>query len=64
MSEATLVRLERGDRSIKRGELLVIAEACGVPMWFLEHGWQGWSKEVSPEELRQIADELPPPPAE
>lgn len=42
MSEATLVRLERGDRTVKRRELREIAEICDVPMWFLEEGWDGW----------------------
>lgn len=59
MSEPTLQRIENGDRPVKRAELLAIAEACEVPMWFLENGWQGWMKGITPGELRQIADELP-----
>jgi len=41
-SEPTLQRIELGDRAVKRPELLAIAEACKVPMWFLERGWDGW----------------------
>jgi transcriptional regulator with XRE-family HTH domain len=64
LSDKTYKLTELGQRVPKRSELLAIAEACKVPMWFLEHGWKGWMKGISPEELRQIADELPPPPGE
>lgn len=64
LGEVTYASSERGQRPVPRRELLAIAEVCKVPMWFLEHGWKGWMKAVSPEELRQIADELPPPPGE
>jgi transcriptional regulator with XRE-family HTH domain len=60
MSEATLVRLERGDRLIKRRELREIAETCGVPMWFLEGGWDGWAGEVK-EAAQQIAPKAKDP---
>jgi transcriptional regulator with XRE-family HTH domain len=62
--ERTQINTELGKRHVPRPELLAIAEACKVPIWFLEHGWKGWMKEVSPEELRQIADELPPLPGD
>jgi hypothetical protein len=42
MSEKTYKLTELGERRPKRSELLAIAEACGVPMWFLEGGWDGW----------------------
>ena len=41
MSKETLQRIEAGQREPKRSELLAIAEACDVPMWFLDHGWAG-----------------------
>ncbi|HST69074.1 MAG TPA: helix-turn-helix transcriptional regulator [Solirubrobacterales bacterium] len=43
LSKETLQRIEGGEREVKRSELLAIAEACEVPMWFLEGGWEGWS---------------------
>lgn len=42
MSDKTYKLTELGQRSPKRSELLAIAEACDVPMWFLEGGWEGW----------------------
>ena len=42
VSKETVQRIEGGQREVKRSELLAIAEACGVPMWFLEGGWEGW----------------------
>lgn len=42
LSKETVQRIEVGQREIKRSELLAIAEACEVPMWFLEEGWDGW----------------------
>lgn len=42
VSKETVQRIEGGQREVKRSELLAIAEACGVPMWFLEDGWEGW----------------------
>lgn len=42
LSKETLQRIEVGQREVKRSELLAIAEACEVPMWFLEGGWEGW----------------------
>lgn len=44
-SAATLQRIEgvaEPARPPKRSELLAIADATGVPMWFLEGGWDGW----------------------
>jgi transcriptional regulator with XRE-family HTH domain len=37
----TYKRTELGQREVPRRELLAIAEACEVPMWFLEGGWEG-----------------------
>ncbi len=45
ISKETLQRMEGGMREPKRSELLAIAEACEVPMWFLSNGWSGWSEE-------------------
>ena len=44
LGESTYKLSELGQRSIEipRRELLAIAEACDVPMWFLEGGWDGW----------------------
>lgn len=44
ISKETLQRIEEGKRAAKRSELLAIAEACEVPMWFLEGGWEGWRR--------------------
>lgn len=46
ISDKTYKLTELGERSLKRPELLAIAEACDVPMWFLEGGWEGWRREV------------------
>ena len=46
ISPATFTRIELGQRTPKRSELLAIAEACEVPMWFLEGGWEGWRTDV------------------
>ena len=52
VSKETVQRIEGGQREVKRSELLAIAEACEVPMWFLESGWEGWrgATGASPEE--------------
>lgn len=45
ISPATLQRIEgvsEPSRPAKRSELLAIADVTGVPMWFLEGGWDGW----------------------
>lgn len=42
MSDRTYKTIELDQRPPKRSELLAIAEACDVPMWFLEDGWEGW----------------------
>jgi transcriptional regulator with XRE-family HTH domain len=44
ISEGTVKNIELGKRAPKRSELLAIAEACSVPMWFLERGWNGWQE--------------------
>lgn len=62
LGQVTYALSEKGQRETPRRELLAIAEVCKVPMWFLEHGWKGWMQTISPEELRQIADEFPPLP--
>jgi transcriptional regulator with XRE-family HTH domain len=46
VSDGTVKNIELGRREPKRSELLAIAEACEVPMWFLEGGWDGWRKSV------------------
>lgn len=40
--------------SFKEGELYEIAQKCGVPMWFLEHGWLG----KNPQEVKQAVEDL------
>jgi len=45
VSERTQTNTELGKRHVPRPELLAIAESCGVPMWFLEQGWDGWQEE-------------------
>lgn len=53
----TFKRIELGTRPPKRSELLAIAEACGVPMWFLVGGWEGWRSTAQGEvEARSIAE--------
>jgi transcriptional regulator with XRE-family HTH domain len=39
ISDKTYKLTELGQRAAKRPELLAIAEACEIPMWFLEGGW-------------------------
>lgn len=50
LSKETVQRIEGGQREVKRSELLAIAEACKVPMWFLEGGWEGWRGAGAPAE--------------
>lgn len=40
--ERTQINSELGNRHVKGPELETIAKATGVPMWFLEGGWDGW----------------------
>lgn len=54
LSKETVQRIEGGQREVKRSELLAIAEACGVPMWFLEDGWEG-------RQGAEVPAEEPPP---
>ncbi|HET7588577.1 MAG TPA: helix-turn-helix domain-containing protein [Solirubrobacterales bacterium] len=42
LGQVTYALSEKGQRTAPRRELLAIAEACEVPMWFLEDGWEGW----------------------
>lgn len=59
VSEGTLINTELGKRHAPRPELLAIAEACDVPMWFLERGWDGWRSETSVDDLgRQALEDL------
>jgi hypothetical protein len=60
LSRSSLNRRRNGEYDFQMGELYEIAAATGVPVWFLRYGWDGWKKELSPDELRQIADSLPP----
>lgn len=48
-SSTTLIgRVEaHGERAPTRKELEDIADACGVPDWFLKHGWAGWQESAS-----------------
>jgi DNA-binding XRE family transcriptional regulator len=39
-------RIEDGGRRAHPEELERIAVACGVPEWFLRHGWSGWERQV------------------
>lgn len=41
-SPSTVQRTEEGKRTPKRSELLLIEEKTGVPMWFLEGGWENY----------------------
>lgn len=54
LGEVTYANSERGLRTVARRELLAIAEACDVPMWFLEDGWEGWVNQ-----LREAAQKAP-----
>ncbi|CAB4924268.1 unannotated protein [freshwater metagenome] len=40
-------RLEDGGRPMTPAERARIALACGVPEWFLAHGWHGWERAAS-----------------
>jgi transcriptional regulator with XRE-family HTH domain len=59
LGEVTYAKCERGQRAVPRRELLAIAEACGVPMWFLEGGWDGWRGDVE-DAARQALEAVPP----
>lgn len=59
MSRSTLNRKRRGEYDFNLGELYEVAKATGVPVWFLQRGWDGWREGFSPEELRQIEASLP-----
>jgi transcriptional regulator with XRE-family HTH domain len=56
LGEVTYASSERGQRAAPRRELLAIAEACKVPMWFLEHGWEGWRGSVDDVARRALDD--------
>jgi hypothetical protein len=64
MSEKTYKLTELGQRAPKRSELLAVAEACEVPMWFLEGGWDNWRAiapgegAAGPKELSRAAEAL------
>jgi transcriptional regulator with XRE-family HTH domain len=55
IGEQTEKRIELGQRPAKRSELLAIAEACNVPMWFLESGWNGWQDASAVDRLGERA---------
>lgn len=57
MSVATLQRIETDDRALKRIELLGIAEACEVPTWFLESGFDEVHRSAGPDPVA-LADQL------
>src|SRR4051812_44823552 len=61
-SEGTVKNIELGKREPKRSELLAVAEACKVPMWFLERGWDGWRED--PAAAAQVALGAVPPRSE
>lgn len=62
LGQVTYALSEKGQRETPRRELLAIAEACEVPMWFLEGGWEGWrakgpgASEVDAEGRAALAD--------
>lgn len=65
-SRSTFNRRRKGDYNFNKGELHEIAEATGVPEWFLTDGWAGWRKPFNRRELEELIDSLPPddPPGE
>lgn len=56
MSVKTYKWIEMDRREAKRSELLAIAEACEVPMWFLEGGWGNYPGSVDDQARRALAD--------
>jgi transcriptional regulator with XRE-family HTH domain len=56
VSARTQTNSELGKRRIPRPELLAIAEACEVPMWFLEGGWENYPASVDDQAGRALAD--------
>lgn len=56
MSDKTYKLIELDHREPKRSELLAIAEACEVPMWFLEGGWDNYPGSVDEQARRALAD--------
>jgi transcriptional regulator with XRE-family HTH domain len=55
LGEVTYASSERGVRDVPRRELLAIAEATGVPMWFLEGGWENYPGSVDATARRALA---------
>lgn len=59
MSPSTLQRIERGDRQLKTGEALLIEKKTGVPVWFLEGGWENYPGSI--DDLgRQALEDIEP----
>lgn len=56
VSERTQINTELGKRHIPRPELLAIAEACDVPMWFLEGGWEGWREAGDVGDIQRLGE--------
>jgi transcriptional regulator with XRE-family HTH domain len=56
LGEVTYKLSERGKRHVPRRELLAIAEACEVPMWFLEGGWNSYPGSVDNVGRRALED--------
>lgn len=59
-SRSTYNRRRDGSYEWTEGLLYEIGKACKVPLWFLEDGWEGWRKAITPDELRKLVDELLP----
>lgn len=59
LGEVTYKLSERGKRRPPRRELLAIAEACEVPMWFLEGGWENYPGAVEQLGRKGLEDVLP-----
>jgi transcriptional regulator with XRE-family HTH domain len=59
-SRSTLTRRLNGSIEFSFGELAEIAKVTDTPLWFLQWGWEGWSRGHSPEEIQRILDSLPP----
>lgn len=57
VSLRTLSRMESGERPATHDERAVIADLCGVPHWFMEHGFHPPAKELPPAEVnRRLSD--------
>ncbi len=52
-SAQTVKRMESGEKAVSLDELRLIADACGVPRWFMEGGFDARPEEMSEQDRLQ-----------